>query len=44
MHLLSAILIKASITIYNSMLNTYTGEAYVTTIRSYGYGICMTFG
>ncbi|CAD8099970.1 unnamed protein product [Paramecium primaurelia] len=44
LHLLSAILIKASITIYNSMLNTYTGEAYVTTVRSYGYGVCMTFG
>lgn len=43
-HLLSAVLIKAAITIYNSMLNTYTGEVYVTTLRSYGYGFCMTLG
>ena len=44
MHLLSAILIKAAITIYNSILNTYTGEVYVTSLRSYGYGFCMTLG
>ena len=44
MHILSAILIKAAITIYNSILNTYTGEVYVTSLRSYGYGFCMTLG
>lgn len=44
MHLFSAILLKAAITFYNSLLNTYTGEVYVTSVRSYGYGFCMTFG
>jgi hypothetical protein len=38
------IFLKFTMTIYMTTLNTYTGEVYPTTVRVYGYGICMTFG
>lgn len=44
LQLISAIMLKSAITFYNSILNTYTGEVFVTSLRSYGYGICMTLG
>lgn len=37
-------ILKFSTTFYMTTLNTYTGEVYPTSVRTNGYGVCMTFG
>lgn len=39
-----AFLLKFSITFFAVILITYTSEFYPTTLRSQGYGMCMTIG
>eukprot|EP01016_Furgasonia_blochmanni_P008425 TRINITY_DN13416_c0_g1_i2.p2 TRINITY_DN13416_c0_g1~~TRINITY_DN13416_c0_g1_i2.p2 ORF type:complete len:125 (-),score=15.72 TRINITY_DN13416_c0_g1_i2:59-433(-) len=42
--LLLSMLVKFGITIYSSILITYTSEVYPTEVRSLGYGFNMTIG